>query len=196
MSDDAHPDVCNDDGCPRARTAVDPKPVATAPRPERVVAVVPRSVVRWRRLPDPEGERRRGPVRASDGDPGAPRRARGGGAPKTGEQAAPPDVRVATSPHETRGSSGVAEGARCARGRAWHLPIRRSSGGPSDDLHPFLCPQHRPPATTCSDSCYVFRLLCFMLTKCSIYAKTFTILCLNTEFVYQFIACIFFACTL
>jgi hypothetical protein len=41
-----------------------------------------------------------------------------------------------------------------------------------------------------------FRLLCFMPTTCTIYTKNFTILCLNTEFVYQFTACICFACTL
>jgi hypothetical protein len=30
-----------------------------------------------------------------------------------------------------------------------------------------------------------------MLTTCFIYAKNCTILCLNTKFVYQFVACIF-----
>jgi hypothetical protein len=38
----------------------------------------------------------------------------------------------------------------------------------------------------------VFRLLSFMLTTCTIYAKNCTILYLNTKFVYQFTACIFF----
>jgi hypothetical protein len=47
--------------------------VAAVPR-SGVVAVVPRSVARWRWLPDPEGERRRAPVRASSGVQGAPRR--------------------------------------------------------------------------------------------------------------------------
>jgi hypothetical protein len=41
-----------------------------------------------------------------------------------------------------------------------------------------------------------FRLLCFMPTKCTIYAKNCTILFLNMELLYQFTACIFFACTL
>jgi hypothetical protein len=42
----------------------------------------------------------------------------------------------------------------------------------------------------------VFRLLFFMPTTCTIYAENCTILCLNTELVYQFTVCIFFACTL
>jgi hypothetical protein len=42
----------------------------------------------------------------------------------------------------------------------------------------------------------VFRLLCFMPTTCTFITKKCTILCLKTEFVYQFTACIFFACTL
>jgi hypothetical protein len=42
----------------------------------------------------------------------------------------------------------------------------------------------------------VFRLLCFMPTTCTIYAKNYTILCLNMEFVYQFTAYIFFGSTL
>jgi hypothetical protein len=42
----------------------------------------------------------------------------------------------------------------------------------------------------------VFRFLCFMPTTCTIYAKKCPILYLNTEFVYQFTACIYFACTL
>jgi hypothetical protein len=44
--------------------------------------------------------------------------------------------------------------------------------------------------------CVFFRLLRFMPTTCIIYAKNCTILCFNTKFVYQFDACIFFACTL
>jgi hypothetical protein len=35
-----------------------------------------------------------------------------------------------------------------------------------------------------------------MPTACTIYAKNYNILCLNSEFVHQFTACIFFACTL
>jgi hypothetical protein len=60
---------------------------------------------------------------ASDG--GAPVQAaaaslgpRGGDTPKAGEQVALPDVRVATVPHEARGSSGVTEGARCTQRRS------------------------------------------------------------------------------
>jgi hypothetical protein len=39
---------------------------------------------------------------------------------------------------------------------ACHPPIRRSSGGPSDDLHLCLFRRRRPPATTSSDSCFLF----------------------------------------
>jgi hypothetical protein len=100
------------------RAATDPWPVVavvTAPRLGRVVAAVPRSVVQWWRLRDPEGERRRGARAGKRRQPqGAPRRARGGDTPKTGEQAALPDVQVATTHHEARGSSGVTEDMRCA----------------------------------------------------------------------------------
>jgi hypothetical protein len=37
--------TCDDGGCPIARAAVDPQPVAAAPRPRRAVAAVPRSRV-------------------------------------------------------------------------------------------------------------------------------------------------------
>jgi hypothetical protein len=57
-------------------------------------------------------------MRASGGDPGAPRRARGGGTPKAGEQAVPLDVRVATVSHEARGSSDITEGVRCTQRRS------------------------------------------------------------------------------
>jgi hypothetical protein len=40
---------------------------------------------------------------------------RGGGTSKAGKQAAPLDVRVVMATHEAQGSSGITEGARCAR---------------------------------------------------------------------------------
>jgi hypothetical protein len=43
---------------------------------------------------------------------------RGGGIPKAGEQVVPPNGRVATAPHEARGSSDIMEGARCAPRRS------------------------------------------------------------------------------
>jgi hypothetical protein len=82
--------------------------VAVVPR-SWIVATVPKSVARWRWLPDPEGERRWGRCA------GKRRHPRG---PKAGEQAASPDVRVVTAPQEARGSSGVTEGTRCAQLRS------------------------------------------------------------------------------
>jgi hypothetical protein len=114
MSDDAHTCVCDSDGCPRARVALAPRSVAAvarAPRPGRAVAAVPWSglamavpisVARWRQLPDPKGEQRRSPVRASGGIPGASRQTRGDNTPKAGEQATPP--RRASSDGAARGT--------------------------------------------------------------------------------------------
>ena len=95
-------------------TAADPRlmaAVAVVPRSE-VVAVVPKSVVA---APRSRGRATAGllcgQVAASPGP-------RGGDTPKASEQAALPDVRVATASHEARGSSGVMEGARCAQRRS------------------------------------------------------------------------------
>jgi hypothetical protein len=99
--------------------------------------------------------------------------------------------RRASSDDTTRG----ARFERCYRRREVRVTssdlaqFRRPS---SDDFPPLLCPRHRPPPTTFSNPCYAFRLLCFMSTTCTIYAKNYRILCLNTEFVDQFTACIFF----
>jgi hypothetical protein len=93
-------------------------------------------------------------------------RSRGGGTSKAGEQATPVDVRVATSMHE----------ARCSSERRHRRLEMRAAMIAGDILR----------------SGAVFsRLLCFMPTTCIIYAKNCTILCLNTEFVYQFTACTF-----
>jgi hypothetical protein len=122
---------------------------------------------------------------------------RGGDSSTASEQAAPLDGRVATTTHEAWGSSGVTEGARCAQRRS-----RMTSSDPAQ----FGRPQWRHTSvlmsSTTSSGDYLlrfvfsFRLLCFIPTTCIIYSKNCTILCLNTEFVYQFDACIFFACTL
>jgi hypothetical protein len=99
-------------------------------------------------------------------------------------------------PPRSRGRA-MSRKARDARSddRAWHPPIRRSLGGPSDDLHLCLCHRRCPPATTSFDSFFLFDY-CVLRPTCIIYARHCTILCLNTEFVYQFTACLFFACTL
>jgi hypothetical protein len=163
MSDGAHSGACDGGSCPRARATTDPWPVAVAPRPKRAVAAVPRSgvaaaiprsVTWWWRLLDSEGKRRRGHVRASCGVPGAPRRVRGGGTPKAGEQAAPPNVREATVPHEARGSSGVMEGARC---------MQQWSRVTSSDPTQFGRPEWRPPSilvlSTTSSGNYLLRFV-------------------------------------
>jgi hypothetical protein len=175
--------------------------VAAAPRPRHAVAAVLRSPAA---APDPEGERRQCPCAvAAVPRPVAatplPRRAvaevprsgvvaavprsrgratagplcaqaaaspkpRGGGTSKAGEQVTPVDVR-ATATHESRCSSERRHGRR--------------------EMRADRCVTSSDPAQ------FSFRLLCFMPTTCIIYAKNCTILCLNTEFVYQFIACTF-----
>jgi hypothetical protein len=61
-------------------------------------------------------------------------------------------------PWDTRFERAASRKARGARNddRVWHPSIRRSLGGPSDDLHLCLCHRRRPPATTSSDSCFLF----------------------------------------
>jgi hypothetical protein len=155
--------VCDDGGCPRACAAVDPQPVAATPWPRRAVAEVPRSRV-VAAVPRSVAAAPRSGGRATAGplcgQPAASPRSRGGGTSKAGEQATPVDVRVATTTHE----------ARCSSERRHGRPeMRVRSSDPAQ---------------------FSFRLLCFMPTTCIIYAKNCTILCLNMEFVYQFIACI------
>jgi hypothetical protein len=190
--------VCDDGGCPIARAAVDPRPVAAVaviPWPRRAVAAVPRSEVEAA-VPRSAiaAPRYRGRATAVPlcGQAAAFPGPWGGGTSTTDEQAAPLDVRVATATHEAWGSSGVTEGARCAQ---------RWSRMTSSDPAQFGRPQWRHTSvlmssTTSSDDYLIqfifsFRLLCFMPITCIIYAKNCTILCLNTEFVYQFAACIF-----
>jgi hypothetical protein len=99
MSDDTHPVVCAIRGCPRARMTADPGRWLRW-------SWFPDTDAQWRRLPDPKGERRRGPCAGMQRRPRGPRRARGGGTPKAGEQATPP--RCASS-------EGAARGARFER---------------------------------------------------------------------------------
>jgi hypothetical protein len=156
-----------------------------------VVATVPRSVAVAPRF---RGRTTAGPLCGQAAVSPGPR---GGDPSKAGEQAAPLDVRVATATHEAWGSSDVTEGARCEQ---WWSRVT------SSDLAPFWWLEWRPTSvlvsSTMSSDNYLlrfvfsFRLLCFMPIIFIIYAKNYTILCLNTEFVYQFTACIFFACTL
>jgi hypothetical protein len=133
--------ACDDGGCPRA-CAVDPQPMVVAPWPRRAVATVPRSgvvvAVPWSVAATP-WSRGRATARPLCGQAATSPGPRGGGTFKAGEQAAPLDVRVTTVTHEARGSS-----------------ERRSLGGPSDDLHLCLCHRRHPPATTFSDSCFLF----------------------------------------
>jgi hypothetical protein len=74
------------------------------------------------------------------------------------------DVRVATTTHE----------ARCSSERRHGRPEMRAAMIARDIFR--------------SDVVF-FSIIVFMPTTCIIYAKNYTILCLNTEFVYQFTAC-------
>jgi hypothetical protein len=182
------------DADPRSVDAVAAAPwsghaVAAVPR-SGVVAAVPRSV---EAAHHPEGERRRAPVRASGGVPGAPRRRHSEGGWASG------------APRRAS-SDGAAGGARFERRhgrREVHIStivrgILRSGIVRAARVTTSICAcvvddvlrQLPPPIRV------VFRLLCFMPITCTIYAKNCTILCLNMEFVYQFTAYIFFACTL
>jgi hypothetical protein len=94
-------------------------------------------------------------VRASGGVPGAPRQwhfrgRRASSAPRRASS----DGDVWGARFE-RAASRKARGAR-SDDRAWHPPIRRSLGDPSDDLHLCLCHRRRSSATTSSDSCFLF----------------------------------------
>jgi hypothetical protein len=90
-------------------------------RPRRAVAAVTRSGVEAA-VPRPAAATPRSRGRATAvplcGQAVASPGPRGGGTSKAGEQAAPLDVRVATTTNKARGSSGVTEGARCAQRRS------------------------------------------------------------------------------
>jgi hypothetical protein len=94
-------------------------------------------------------------VRASGGVPEAPRRQHFQGRRASGAR------RCASSDDDVWGARFERAASRKARDarsddHAWHPPIRRSLGGPSDDLHLCLCHRRRRPATTSFDSCSLF----------------------------------------
>jgi hypothetical protein len=122
-------------------------------------AEVPRSGV-VAAVPRSRGRAIEGPL---CGQAAASPKPRGGGTSKVGEQATPVDVR-ATATHEARCSGERRHGRREMRAAMIARDILQSGA-------------------------VFFRLLCFMPTTCIIYAINCTILCLNTEFVYQFTAC-------
>jgi hypothetical protein len=176
---------------------VDPRPVgavAAAPRPRRAVAAVPRSGVEAAvpRLAA-AAPRFRGWARASGGVPRTPRRRqfqdrRASGAP-----------RCASSDGNTRGVRFERRYGRCeVRAVTIAHDILRSGAVRAARMTTYICAYivddvlRRLPLRFV----FSFRLLCFMPTTCIIYAKNCTILCLNTKFIYQFVACIFFVCTL
>jgi hypothetical protein len=147
------------------------QPVVTAPWPRRAVVAVPRSAAT---APRSRGRAIAGPL---CGQAAASLGPRGGGTSKAGEQEAPLNMRVATATHEARWS-------------------RVTSSDPAQFGRPEWRPTFVLVSSTTSSGHYLiwfvfsFRLLCFMSTAYIIYAKNCTILCLNTEFVYQFAACI------
>jgi hypothetical protein len=163
--------------------------VAVAPRPRHAVAAVPRPAVA---APDPEGERRQRPCAATTdprpvaatpltrravaevprsaarplcGQAAASPKHRGGDTSKADEQATPVDVRVATATHEARCSSERRHGRREMRAAMIARDILRSS----EVFFSIIV-------------FYAYHMYYF-------YTKNCMILCLNTEFVYQFTAC-------
>jgi hypothetical protein len=163
--------------------------VAAVPR-SGVVEAVPRSAAA---APRSRGRATAGPLCGQAAASPGP-----GDTSKAGEQAAPLDVRVATATHEARGSSERCHGRREVRATMITCDILRSGAVWAARVTTYIV----LVSSTTSSGHYLirfvfsFRLLCFMSTACIIYAKNCTILCLNTEFVYQFTAGIFFACTL
>jgi hypothetical protein len=132
-------------------------------------------------------------MRASDGVPETPRRRhfqdrRASGAP-----------RCASSDGDTRGARFEWRHGRCeVRATTIAHDILRSGAVRATQMTTYICAyvvddllrRLPPPIRVFFDYCV------FMPTTYIIYAKNCTILCLNTKFVYQFAACIFFVCTL
>jgi hypothetical protein len=168
--------------------------VAAAPRPRRAVAAVPQSgveaVVPRSAAAAPWS---RGRAWASGGVPGTPRRRHFQG------RRASSAPRCVSSDGDTRGVRFERRHGRCeVRAATIAHDILRSSAVRAARMTTYICAYvvddvlRRLPLRFV----FSFRLLCFMHTTCIIYTKNCTILCLNTKFVYQFAACIFFACTL
>jgi hypothetical protein len=102
-------------GCPRARVTADlwlVAVVATALRPGRAVAVVPRSVAV---APRSSGRAMAGPCAGKQRRPRGPEAGMRWRHSQGGRASGALDVRVAMVPHEARGSSDITEGARCAQ---------------------------------------------------------------------------------
>jgi hypothetical protein len=130
-------------------------------------------------------------VRASGGVPGTPRRQFQG-------RRSSDATRCASSDGDIRGARFEQRHGRCeVRAATIAHDILRSSVVRVARLTTYICAYviddvlRRLPPSIC-----VFLLLCIMPTTCIIYAKNYTILCLNTKIVYKFDACVFFACIL
>jgi hypothetical protein len=94
-------------------------------------------------------------VRASGGVPEAPKRRHFQGRRASGARRRASSDGDAWGTRFERAASRKARDARSVD-RAWHPPIQRILGGPSDDLHLCFCHRRRPPTTTSFDSCFLF----------------------------------------
>jgi hypothetical protein len=182
---------------PRPRRAV--VAVAAAPLPRRAVveilrsgieAAVPRSAAA---APRSRGRATTVPLCGqAAASPGPPRRRHFQG------RRANDVPRCASSDGDTRGVRFERRHGRCeVRAATIAHDILRSGAVRAARMTTYICAyvvddvlRRLPP------SIFNFLLLCFIPTTCIIYAKNCTILFLNTKFVYQFDACVFFACTL
>jgi hypothetical protein len=132
-------------------------------------------------------------VRASGGVPGAPRRRHFRGRRASG---AP---RCASNDGDTRGVRFERRHGRCeVRAATIAHDILRSGAVRAAPMMTYIYAyvvnnvlRRLPPSIR-----VFFSIIVFYAYHMYIYAKICTILCLNTKFVYQFAACIFFACTL
>jgi hypothetical protein len=132
-------------------------------------------------------------MRTSDDNPGAPRRRHS----QSGRASSAP--RRASSDCAARGARFESRHRRHkVRAATITRDILRSSAVRAARVTTSICAcvvndvlRRLPPLIR-----VVFRLLCFMPTTYTIYAKNCMILCLNTMFVYQFTSCMFFVFTL
>jgi hypothetical protein len=121
---------------------MDPQPVVAAPWPRRTVAEVPRSGVVAavpRSVAVAPRSRRRGTVGPLCKQATASPRPQGGGTSKAGEQAAPVDVRVATTTHEAWGSSERRHGRREMRAAMIALDIFWSGAVWAVQVTTYIC---------------------------------------------------------
>jgi hypothetical protein len=153
-----------------------------------VVAVVPRSVARWRQLLDLEGERWRGPCAGKQQCPRGPEEA---ALPRRASKRCPRHASSNGATRDTRFEH--RHERREVRAATIMCDILRSSTVQATRVTTSICScvfdnvlWRLPPPIRVA-----FRLLCFIPKTCTIYSKNYTILCLNMEFVYQFTSCIF-----